>query len=52
MASYGDAKRENIEFLLNVLDEEYGGVERYLIDYCGVSKEIIEKIRKILVSKK
>lgn len=52
LASYSDTKREYIEFLLDVVDKEYGGVERYLVDYCGVSRSTIEKIRKILVLKK
>lgn len=36
-------------FLRLVLDGEFGGVEKYLTDMCGLSKEDVEKLRRILV---
>ncbi|KAK5941601.1 hypothetical protein PMZ80_005549 [Knufia obscura] len=36
-------------FLTIVLDGEFGGVERYLTEKCGLTKEEVEKLRKILV---
>lgn len=36
-------------FLKLILDGEFGGVEKYLTDMCGLSKEDVEKLRQILV---
>lgn len=49
LASYTNAKREHIEFLLDILDGDYGGVEQYLLGFCDVSRNVIDRIKKILV---
>lgn len=36
-------------FLTLVLDGEFGGVEKYMVERCGLSKDDVEKLRKILV---
>lgn len=36
-------------FLKIVVDGEFGGVEKYLVEKCGLSKQEVEKLRSILV---
>lgn len=36
-------------FLTLILDGEFGGVEKYMVERCGLSKEDVEKLRNILV---
>ena len=49
LLSYSDTKRRYIDFLLNTLDNDYGGSEKFLINHCNVSNEAIKKIKNILV---
>ncbi len=49
LLSYVDTKRENIEFLFEILDNEYGGTEDYLEKYCKISNRTIEIIRDTMV---
>lgn len=34
---------------LKVIREKFGGVENYMIEYCGLTKADVEKIRSNLV---
>lgn len=34
---------------LKVIRKEFGGVENYMIEKCGLSKEEVEKIRSSLI---
>ncbi|MHA1884468.1 MAG: tyrosine-protein phosphatase [Promethearchaeota archaeon] len=40
-----------MESVLKILDEEYGGVNNFLVNYCNVSKKAIDKIKETLVEK-
>ena len=49
LLSFLDTKRNYIELTFKTLDEEYGGVDNFLVNYCNVSREAINKIKEILV---
>ncbi|MHA2472446.1 MAG: tyrosine-protein phosphatase [Promethearchaeota archaeon] len=51
LLSFLDIKRDYIESVLKILDEEYGGVNNFLVNYCNVSKKAIDKIKETLVEK-
>lgn len=43
------AKRESMPRILDILDEEFGGAERYLRERCGTSHKQLETLRRNLV---
>ncbi len=45
LLSYNDTKREYIDFIFKTIDNEYGGTESYLIDYCKIPAESIKTIK-------
>ena len=45
--SFSDTRRENIEFLLKLIDE-YGGSEKYLIQECDVKQKVINRLRMVM----
>ena len=45
----GSRAKNMITFLKEVLDEEFGGVRKYLKDYCGFTDEDVDRIRSNLV---
>ena len=45
----GSRAKNMTVFLREVLDGEFGGVRKYLKDYCGFSDEDVDRIRKNLV---
>jgi len=49
LLSFSDTKRKSIELVFKTLDEEYGGVDNFLVNYCNVSREAINKIKETLV---
>jgi len=49
LLSFLDTKRNYIELTFKTLDEEYGGVDNFLVNYCNVSREAINKIKETLV---
>lgn len=49
LLSYSDTKRNHIEFILNILNKEYNGTENFLVKYCKISNEVIQKIRNTLL---
>ncbi|NVM44832.1 MAG: tyrosine-protein phosphatase [Candidatus Lokiarchaeota archaeon] len=51
LLSFKDTKSYYIESTFKILDEEYGGVNSYLLNHCNVSKEVIDKIIETLVEK-
>ena len=46
----GSRAKNMTVFLREVLDGEFGGVRKYLKDYCGFSDEDVDRIRKNLVA--
>lgn len=51
LLSYADTKRYYINFLFQIIDEEHGSTENFLVNHCNVSKESISTIREVLVEK-
>jgi len=49
--SYSDTKRENIEFVFDIIDKESKGTANYLLKYCNIPANTIQNVRKILVNK-
>lgn len=49
LKSFQDVKKENIEFVIDKLNNEFGGSENYLIEFCNVDKSILDKIKKIFI---
>lgn len=45
LASEMDTKREYISLVFKIIEEKYKGIENYLIYQCGVSLDIIERIK-------
>ncbi|KAL2062371.1 hypothetical protein VTL71DRAFT_6637 [Oculimacula yallundae] len=43
------AKAENMIFTLKMVEEKFGGAEKYIIEKCGLTKEEVEMIRKNLI---
>ncbi|KKL88520.1 hypothetical protein LCGC14_1923910 [marine sediment metagenome] len=48
LLSFLDTKRNYIELIFKTLDEEYGGVDNFLVNYCNVSLGAIDKIKETL----
>jgi len=44
-----DTKREYIEYIIKVIDEEYQGSEAFLLHHCKISQETLEKIKNQLL---
>jgi hypothetical protein len=42
-------RAENMRSALKAMREEFGGVENYMIEKCGLTKEQIDRIRSNLV---
>jgi protein tyrosine/serine phosphatase len=53
MTSYHDTSEKLIDLIIDTINQKYGGSEAYLRDYCGISQEVLNSIRKkfILVQK-
>ncbi len=51
LLSYSDTKRNYIDHVFNIIDNEYGGTENFLVNHCNVSQESINTIRAVLVEK-
>jgi hypothetical protein len=53
MSSYQDSSEILIDMLIDTINQKYGGSENYLRDYCSVSQDILNSIRKkfVLVKK-
>ncbi|MDK2946790.1 tyrosine-protein phosphatase [Geotoga petraea] len=53
MSSYQDSSEILIDMLIDTINQKYGGSENYLRDYCSVSQDILNSVRKkfVLVQK-
>ncbi|MGC8581675.1 MAG: tyrosine-protein phosphatase [Thermoplasmata archaeon] len=49
MHSFSDTRRDNIEFLFKIIDEEFKGTINYLVNECKVNKEVINNIKSNLL---
>ncbi|KAJ4402151.1 hypothetical protein N0V85_005363 [Neurospora sp. IMI 360204] len=43
------SRKESMLATLKYIDEEYGGVEKYVIEKLGVTKEEVERIREVMI---
>ena len=53
MTSYHDTSEKLIDLIIDTINQKYGGSETYLRDYCGISQDVLNSIRKkfVLVQK-
>ncbi len=52
LLSYSDTNRKYIEFIFEIIDNEYIGTEEFLRNQCNVSEKAIQNIKKVLVFNK
>jgi protein tyrosine/serine phosphatase len=50
MASFNGTSREIIEFLFNLIDNEFGGTMNYLKKECNVKDKTIKKLTRALIN--
>ncbi len=49
MMSFLDTREENLRYVLSVIDDEFGGIERYVTEQCELSKEQVDELKRELL---